>query len=222
MKGPALSSSAVVRFTTTRAEGNARSAGALAGILKSRKLRRTVATAEQHHGSRVVWVPSLRAPRKYAEADGLLTDAKAQPLAIFSADCIPVFLAAPKHGVVGLLHAGWRGVHAGILTRALRRLRARRSIRPQDISIWLGPGICRDCFQVRWAVARYFPTARFRRGTRWTVDLPRQLIRQAIQAGVTGRQVKRSGGCTMHGRKYYSYRRDATEERQVSVIMLKN
>lgn len=206
-------------FTTKRRQGDARAVGALPRLLKTRGWPEAVATAEQVHGTRVLTVPRLRKPEKYAGADGLLTDQASQPLAIFTADCASIFLADKKGRAVGVLHAGWRGVRGGILRQALRLLRRRWRIPPGDLRAWLGPCIGPCCFEVQWEVARYFPATRRRKEDRWQVDLAEEIRRQARRLGLQFLRRKAPASCTMHDRRFYSYRRDRSDQRMASVIM---
>ena len=209
----------VVFLTTTARHGHVRTPAALQRFLKKQPWPLAVATAEQVHQPRVAVVPRLPRAKEYPGADGLLTDVPGQPLGIFTADCVPIFLSAPAQGVVGVLHAGWRGAQQRILAKALRILWKRWRARAQDISIVLGPAIGGCCFGVGWDVARYFPTSRRRRGSRWTVDLPQVIRHQAEALGIPRGHIRTDAACTRHTRKYFSYRRDKTEKRQASLIM---
>jgi YfiH family protein len=206
-------------FTTGTRHGNVRAPGALVRLLKSKKLPTAVATAEQVHGPSVVVVPALKSPRKFSSADGLLTQESGQPLAIFTADCVPIFVDAGAGRVVGILHAGWRGVRGRILTKAVRLLKKRWGLRPREIRVWAGPAIGPCCFEVQWDVARHFAQARRRYRDRWSVDLLKALKREARMLGVRWVVQKALQGCTMHRSQYHSYRRDKTDQRQASVIM---
>jgi len=208
-----------IAFTSTRRDGNARSAAALRRILKGAKTPHSIATARQVHGTRIEIVPKLRGGRRYPDTDGLITDEKDQPLGIFTADCVPIFLSAPSQGVVGLLHAGWRGVRGGILPKALRLMRRRWQCLPHEVSVWVGPCIDRCCFEVQWDVAKHFPTTRQRRQSRWVVNLKKEIEHQVKRAG--GKMRPGSPACTRHHSRYYSFRRDQTDHRQISVIMKK-
>jgi YfiH family protein len=225
----------VLAFTTDARDGHARAPGALGRLLESRHLSQKAARAQQIHGVRIDIVPKLSKEKTYPGSDGLLTDVREQPLAIFTADCVPVFLSAHNPTVVGLLHAGWRGVQGRILARAVRILRKRWRVAPEDIRVWVGPSIKACCFEVQWDTARHFPATRRRRGyggqARWTVDLEGELRLQAKRLGIKWLAPRSLGGggiskkpsldCTMHGSRYYSYRRDRTDKRQVSVLMIR-
>jgi YfiH family protein len=209
----------LIAFATQARHGDARAPGALARILKTHHLPTTFACAEQIHGSGIRIVRKLSEFHRFLAADGFLTEAEAQPLAIFTADCVPIFLSANGARVVGLLHAGWRGVQKRILPRAIRMIRQKWGIRPSEVQAWSGPHIGPCCFEVQWDVARFFPATRLRAKNRWRIDLSSELRRQAVNLGVRWVSKKGFEGCTMHQSRFFSYRRDKTPKRQVSVIM---
>src|SRR5579875_3709879 len=96
----------------------------------------------QVHGCRVVTVSEPGGCRGEA-ADAAVTRAGGAALAVLTADCAPVALASPE-GVIGVAHAGWRGLEAGVIeatVEAMRRLGARR------VSAVLGPCIRPECYE---------------------------------------------------------------------------
>jgi YfiH family protein len=209
----------LVAFSTESRHGDARAPGALARLLRSQKLPVSFACSEQVHDAKIAIVPRLAKAKKYTKADGLLTEHGNQPLTIFTADCAPVFLSAENGRVLGLLHAGWRGVQRNILREALRLLWRKWRIKPANVHVWTGPHIRACCFEVQWDVARYFPTTRRRSKDRWKINLEGELRHQARRLGVGWMSKKASCGCTMHESRFFSYRRNQTAKRQVSVIM---
>lgn len=212
-----------ISFTTNRRQGHARAPGALSRILKAKGLPAIAARGEQIHGNKVAIVRhpprSLAGGRDVPGVDGFLTDAPGVPLAIFTADCVPVFLVNQKAGVVGLLHAGWRGTRAEILQKSIRLMRQKWGAKAKETHFWLGPSIGPCCFEVQWDVAQHFPVSRVRKGGRWRVDLQKELLRQGRRLGLRYAKERNQGDCTMHNRRYYSYRRRPDPERQVSVIL---
>ncbi len=206
-------------FTTTIRDGDARAKGVLARHLKSKKLPTSFACAEQVHGDKIVIVPKLSQIKKYESADGLLTDQPHQPLAIFTADCVPVFLADRKSRVVGVLHAGWRGVRSRILKKSVRLIQKKWGIPAKDLHVWFGPSIGPCCFEVQWDVAQYFPKTRSRAKDRRRVDLSKELRIQARALGIQFRAKASSLSCTMHNNQFHSYRRNQTTKRLASVIL---
>ncbi|HEX4918410.1 MAG TPA: laccase domain-containing protein [Limnobacter sp.] len=81
-------------------------------------------------------------------------------LAIMTADCLPViFVASDTDGVVrgvGAAHAGWRGLHAGVLRACAIELSSRCGLPIHQISAWLGPAIGPQSFEVGGEVRQAF------------------------------------------------------------------
>jgi YfiH family protein len=142
---------------------------------------------------------------------------------VFTADCVPVLLADPRTGACAAVHAGWRGVVAGVAGAAVRALIEGHGSRPADLRVALGPciGIC--CFEVGPEVAAAFAAARPPAGGEGVVhtiaggrpghphiDLRRALALELAGLGVPAQQVDVSSACTRCDpeRRFYSYRRD--------------
>lgn len=176
----------------------------------------------QVHGTRVVPVrdsTSSESFRHQGEGDGLHTDAPGQALAVITADCVPVLLyfAEEAEGPerVAALHAGWRGVVAGILPKFLRSL----GRLPQVVA--LGPHIRQAHFQVGEEVLPDFqrafqevggaPPGALQRGPgdRWLVDLEALLLAQLEDLGVPRERVEVGAPCTFADpENFFSFRRD--------------
>jgi YfiH family protein len=113
------------RFTS-RADGDARQ-------------RRDWAMVQQVHGSGVVVATR---PGDLGPGDAIVTATPGVPIAVRVADCAPIALLGD--GVVGVVHAGWRGIVAGVIPAALD---AMRSLGATDITAVLGPCIHAECYE---------------------------------------------------------------------------
>jgi len=160
-------------------------------------------------------------------ADAAITMRRGRPLAILTADCLPVVLADQAGRVLGVAHAGWRGLLAGVLENTLAALRARQPL-AQAWRAWIGPGIGPGAFEIGPEVraqflardrqaARYFAP---RPGSdRWLADLPGLAQDRLRRAGIDCIEV--SEACTYtQSRRYFSYRRQARTGRQATVAWL--
>jgi YfiH family protein len=147
-----------------------------------------------------------------------------------TADCVPLLLADRAGRAVGAVHAGWRGVAAGIAIRAAESLRA-IGVATGDLVAALGPGIGPCCYEVDDevldAVARaagVAPTrisdAPARPGGGRRLDLHAALASQLAGAGVPLTAVHRAPWCTACADGlFHSYRRDgARSGRQMACI----
>lgn len=168
-----------------------------------------VAGLRQVHGTEVHLVEG---PGVW-EGDGLLTRTPGLLLRVGVADCYPLLLYHPE-GLVGALHAGWRGVVGGILPKALALLE-KLGLDPREAHLALGPGIGGCCYQVgeevtlRFAEAGLF-TFREDPGSpgKYLLDLEKALLLQAERAGLKGERIHRVGLCTRCAPHLFSHRRD--------------
>ena len=85
------------------------------------------------------------------EADALVAVGAAKAVGVLVADCVPVLLADPAAGVVAAVHAGRRGLVAGVVPAAVRAMAAAGAGR---LSAVLGPSICGTCYEVPEALQR--------------------------------------------------------------------
>ena len=81
------------------------------------------------------------------KADAMVTKTANNALAILTADCVPVLLAAPSSGLVGAVHAGWRGAVGGVLDATIEMM-IQQGAAPLDIIAVIGPAIKQDHYQV--------------------------------------------------------------------------
>ncbi len=103
---------------------------------------------------RVVQPEDWRVPAaNEARADALVTQARSVVLTLRFADCLPVMFYDPRRGVIGLAHAGWRGLVAGILPETLRAMQRTFGSQPHDVIAGVGPSIGPQQFEVGADVA---------------------------------------------------------------------
>ncbi|WP_323028962.1 polyphenol oxidase family protein [Castellaniella defragrans] len=113
---------------------------------------------EQVHGTDVFdadAAPEDAAAGPAPRADAAVTTRRGRPLAIMTADCLPVVLADEAGTVLGVAHAGWRGLAAGVLENTLAAMR-RRAPAARGWRAWIGPGIGPAAFQVGAEVREAF------------------------------------------------------------------
>ena len=154
-----------------------------------------VAVARQVHGDAVACLSAtpeggVRIP---GEADGLITDAERLLLVVTAADCVPVYLADPATGGIGLLHAGWRGIAAGVLRAGVRSMRARFGSPSGRLRAHFGPAICGDCYEVGPEVLRALGREG---GSPGHVDLRAVLVDRARSLGLNEGRISVSSHCT--------------------------
>lgn len=112
-----------------------------------------VISPHQVHGARVGIVGKEHLGTVQPATDALLTDAPDVPLMMRFGDCAPVMLFDPVQRVVGLAHAGWRGVVAGIVDATIGAMEERYGCDPANIWTGIGPTIGPCCYEVGANVA---------------------------------------------------------------------
>lgn len=154
-----------------------------------------------------------------AEADAAVAAVDGVALAVVTADCAPVGLSSPE-GVVGIVHAGWRGALAGVLENTVGAMRALGATTVQGA---LGPCIRAHAYRFSEAdiatiAARYGPAVRaIDDQGRPALDLP-ALVAAALQHA--GAQiVADSGTCTHCSTEHWSWRARRDAGRQANVLV---
>ncbi len=175
---------------------------------------------KQVHGVNVVNAASM--PPNVV-ADGAWTDKPGVVLAVLTADCLPVFVCNRAGTKIALLHAGWRGLAAGVVEAGLRALATPGA----ELLAWLGPAIGPAAYEVGDDVRNAFvaqdagATTAFRpsRDGRWFADLY-ALARRRLQAqGVNA--IHGGNFCTVREReRFFSNRRDGVTGRMASLIWI--
>ncbi|MCY4340701.1 MAG: peptidoglycan editing factor PgeF [Gammaproteobacteria bacterium] len=181
----------------------------------------------QVHGAHMV---SADEDWRHAQADGCVSFSAGRTCMLLTADCLPVLLCDHAGSRVAAVHAGWRGLAAGVIRSAVGAL-CRGGGRPLDASelmAWIGPGIGPSAYQVGSDVfgsimetpdgaARFFAP---QGEGRWLMDL----------AGLARRQLRRLGVARIYGgrwctysdpQRFHSYRRDGGSARQATFIWLR-
>jgi polyphenol oxidase len=175
---------------------------------------------KQVHGVAVCRADTLAADAPPMTADAAFCTTRAVVCAVMTADCLPIVLASAEGQVVGVAHAGWRGLAGGVIEALIAAMRG--SSAPTSVfRAWLGPAIGPLHFEVGDEVRAEFTAqhavaeAAFVRNAagRWQCDLY-QLARQRLQAAGID-EVSGGSLCTYTDRQqFFSHRRDVQHDRQ--------
>jgi YfiH family protein len=176
-----------------------------------------VVRPRQVHGAEVAWLRP-GAPLSRHDADAVLSLDPTVPVAVVTADCVPILIADARGRAVAAVHAGWRGLAQGVIASAVAAL-ARAAAPPEALRAVIGPCIGACCYEVDAPVleplAHRFGAALERaakpaRDGHALLDLA-ALVRDAlVEAGVAAERIGGfEGACTRcDARRFHSYRRD--------------
>ena len=182
----------------------------------------SLVTMTQVHGRGVAVIDSPPNPGSpAAEVDALVTRCRDLALVTQVADCVPVLLASPD-GQIAAVHAGWRGVVAGVVDAAVEAM-CQRGARASSIDAWIGPAICPACYEVgddvRAQVTAVTPSAYAvtASGTP-SVDVRAGVCQQLARYGIEASMID---GCTAEDDRLFSYRQEGRTGRQAGVIIMR-
>lgn len=160
------------------------------------------------------------------KGDGIILDEIGTMAVIKTADCTPLFFRDTHYSTGGVVHIGWQGLLEGI-EENLVKLLEKRSISPQDLHIFLGPAIEKNCYEVgqdlydKFAVKEYRDKIFSQKPGRETgkvsgkvtgkylMDVQAGISLSLEKLGIPAHRIERSGLCTYcETEKLPSYRRD--------------
>ena len=160
--------------------------------------------------------------------DALITDRPDLYLFLRFADCVPVLLCDPKSGVVGLVHAGWKGTVSNIVGATVQTMVRAFASSPQDIVAAIGPciGPCHYTIQddvavsVRVALPFWPDVLRRQDNGALSLDLAEANRRQLLAAGLNDAGIAMSGLCTAcHTDEFYSHRAEQGRTGRFGVLI---
>jgi copper oxidase (laccase) domain-containing protein len=185
-------------------------------------INKTILIGEQVHGNNVIYANQQE---QYIESysdtirinnfninytifpktDGIISNNKQDVIVIFTADCIPLFVIDRQNKWFSLVHVGRKGIQNNILENLFKKIYSSlATFSLNDTFFIVGPHICENCYYVD--------------GEKYS--LVGELYKQLSNFGIKHNQIVNLQICTYHQEEYqlFSYRKDATQYRNVSVI----
>ncbi len=203
-------------------------------LLKSLKIQSEVIHfVNQVHGNQVYVLQEKKTfPEVTAQihADAIVTQLSQIPIAIMTADCIPILLFDPIGQVIGVVHAGRVGTQKEILSKTIEIMAIKFGSSPKDLVMGMGPGICKKCYEVdeicvQPFLERPFPIEKIAEqysSRKYLLDLFKANQLEAIERGIISNKIFQIGECTScNNDKWYSYRKEGQTGRNITLAMLK-
>ncbi len=177
---------------------------------------RQLCRVHQVHGAGVVRAARDVAFDVHQKADAIVSDDPQRVVSVRVADCVPVLLSTRDGKTVAAVHAGWRGVIAGVVLSALKEIEAGGHGRPSEVIAAIGPSIGGDAFEVGPEVVAEFrgifgsaAPVKSRDGDKGSVDLREAIRLQLLSSGVGEDQIDTSDRCTFRDKEdFFSHRRE--------------
>jgi YfiH family protein len=186
--------------------------------------------AKQTHGANIKLVGllqrgsgALEYESALADTDALITNQKNLPIAIFTADCLSIFLYDAFTRSIGLVHAGWRGTRENLVKKTVEAMHSEFNCRPENIHVFFGPCIRSCCYEVRKDLRSKFPKKLLWRWGKFFLDLAGINRVQLNQCGIKPGNITDCSICTVcRNKEYFSFRKEGDScGRIMSIMMLK-
>lgn len=166
---------------------------------------------------------------RQVEGDFLITNCSGIGIAVLTADCLPIIISDSQRQIVAIIHAGWRGAAAGIVSKVVNIFQEEFKSNLSDLQISFGPSAQACCYEVGSDFIEQFPDKHMAQKAveiwdeKLFFDLPFFVMLQLELVGIANDQInKEQNMCTICNPQYCSYRRDAqTNQRNVTVVSLK-
>lgn len=168
---------------------------------------------EQVHGDKIHEV-SLGSPgtELVGEGDAIITHDPGIALVIRTADCIPILIFSRQTGLIAAVHAGWRGLAAGIVAKTISKLCDEQGAKRDTLQVIVGPCIAANSYEVGQEVASQFSVAARcqRPNGKFSLDLLCVLKEQLNNLLISESQIELHVADTFTSSEWYSARRGDT------------
>ncbi|WP_139451602.1 peptidoglycan editing factor PgeF [Campylobacter armoricus] len=153
-------------------------------------------------------------------ADGIISDEKNVALCILSADCLPLLLYDDKKKTIAALHSGRKGCFENILKEAVLKMQESFNTQTKNLKLIISAGICAKNYEINGEILDYSKEnfASFLHENK--LDLKALVKFQANNLGI--KDIFDINLCTFDDKRFFSYRKDQSQKRIVSVIYLKD
>jgi len=142
--------------------------------------------------------------------DGLVTNDNNVIIGAEASDCGIIFAVDPVKRIIGIAHAGWRGVVGGMVNSFIQKMKL-AGAEIDNIKIETAPHIQKCCFEIKPDVLSKFlnyPESILKNNKLIKVDLRKIIKLQLLEKGIKSKNIKLSKVCTCCNKNYFSWRRD--------------
>ena len=181
---------------------------------ESNILKKAIVSMSQTHSTNIEIVKNKKLV--YNNVDGIFACNKNYALQVKTADCLPIFFIHKHNNIFGVIHAGWKGLKNGIISKSTQLLKSHINDL-NEITAFIGPSISQKNYEVKNEFIDYF-------GNKFIDKVEDKFF--CNLKGVASSQLQKLGvknvidcnQCTYENENYHSYRRDKTSKRMTGLI----
>lgn len=153
----------------------------------------------------------------YIRTDSIYTYNKSIACAVITADCIPILITNKSGNFIGCIHAGWKGLADGIIENFFKKVKSSNN---SHFKVLIGPSISKKRYEVSQNIfdlfLEYSEHFTYNNNDKYNMDLKNIACEILTRQGIT--DVTISNDCTYDNQQFFSYRRDKTTGRFISLI----
>ena len=199
-----------------------------------RRLRRAIGCSQyrrvetkQVHGCHVfVPPPELIKPRDVLPADAIVSDRPGLMLTIRTADCVPILMSDRRGRIAAAIHAGWRGLLAGVIGQTVHLITQRFEFERKQLIAAIGPCIQFDQYEIGQELADAFRIAGLSDAIQQDnchkphVNLRTAAVMQLNTSGVCDDAIDQTDRCTYRdASEFFSHRRDGENTGRMAAVI---
>jgi len=176
--------------------------------------KKTIVSMSQIHSTNIEVVSNKKLV--YSNMDGIFSCDKNYALQVKTADCLPIFFIHERENIFGVIHAGWKGIKNGIISKSTKLLRDHINDL-NEITAFIGPSISQKNYEVKNEFIDYFGNEFIDKvEDKFFCNLKGVASSQLQELGI--KNVIDCNQCTYENENYHSYRRDKTSKRMIGLI----
>jgi len=115
---------------------------------KIKKSARDIFLLNQIHSNKFIYIDEKYQFKSKPKVDAVITTQRNLPIAILTADCVPILICDQQKKIIAAIHAGWKGAYKGIVDRVVKFM-LKKGSKPQNITAVMGPSISIDNYEVK-------------------------------------------------------------------------
>ena len=116
---------------------------------KMSKKCKDIILLNQYHSKKLIFIDkNFKFEKRRLKADAIITDQKRIPIAVLTADCVPLLLYDSSTNIIAAIHAGWKGAFKGIIKRVINFMIS-KGCNKNNITAAIGPCIQKNNYNVK-------------------------------------------------------------------------
>lgn len=211
-------------YISEKKEGSIHTINQAKNYLLKHGIKSSICYFHHQHQAHRFWCSKQQVEQKIL-ADAVLSSQKNTCLSMSVADCFPVILTVADSDVFALIHAGWKPLLQNILELTLLEMQYTKSVRPDQITAWIGPGIHSCCYHfkdkpIQADLPNWSKAITQKKGV-WRIDLALFIQQELLRLGLNRKKIIDYNQCTFcQSERLFSHQRSLkTKEKKGHILI---